>query len=212
MTSLRIEREKEATIGFLKERLNRPDYSYIFIAGPTCSGKTTLSYLVEQFFWEKNISVTVIREDDYFKNIENIPRGPRGFLTDCTDAFHIEELKRDFKNYLENGKAALPMYDVATNKRLPSKQYVLKNDVTIVEGLHVISLFSEIKNSIFIYADTSIDICLKRRINRDYLKFRIPEQRIIQHFNECIMPSYEKEILPQRNMHDVILYDSARGD
>ena len=211
MTSLRIEREKEATIGFLKERLNSPDYSYIFIAGPTCSGKTTLSRFLEHFFWEKNTSVTVIREDDYFKNIEDIPRGPRGYLTDCKEAFHIAELQEDFKSYVENKKAALPMYDVATNKRLPSKQYVLKNDITIVEGLHTISLFHGLKESLFIYVDTPIDVCLKRRIERDKLKFRIPEERVIQHFNDCIMPSYEKEILPQRKMHDVILYNSVKG-
>ena len=183
------------------------DTGFIFIAGPTCSGKTTLAYRLKYYFEYRFETVTVIKQDDYLKDLRDMPRSQRGYFTDSMDAFYVEEMKRDFDLYIKNGKAEIPMYDLASNSRFSAKQYIVKSQITIVEGLHTISLFHGMKNSVYIYLDTPINECLKRRIMRDRISYRIPEDRVKKHFQDCIMPSYEEEILPQRKLHGVIIYD-----
>ena len=208
MTALMIDRKLETDTKPLKERLNMYDWGCILIAGPTCSGKTTLSRILENFFWEKYTSVTTIREEDYLKDFSKIPKNDKGALTDCLDSFHIEEFKEDVKMYFKNGKAELPMYDLPAGKRMQSKQYVLRGDVTIIEGLHAISLFHKIEGAISIYMTTPLDVCLKRRIERDKKYFRTSDEKTTRYFNDCVIPAYEKEILPQSKRHGVILYGS----
>ena len=207
-TSLVVEREREAATKPFRNVLDEMNSGFIFIAGPTCSGKTTLSHTLENYFWDKHYSVNIIREDDYFKDLKNMPRSRKGYMTDSMDAFHTDEMKEDVKSYIKNGRVELPIYDVAKNKRIVSKQYIVKSNVTIVEGLHVISLFHGKIDGIFIYMDTPIDVCLERRLKRDTMLYHIPRARIEEHFKDCIMPSYEKEILPQSKKHGVILRSS----
>ena len=209
VAALALERQTETATKPFCEILNDLDEGYIFIAGPTCSGKTTLAYSLSNFFFSRFISVSVIKQDDYFKDLKDIPKSPKGYMTDSIDAFHIEEMVNDIISYIKNGKAQLPLYDIANNRRLREKQKILKTQVTIIEGLHTISLFHELLDGIFIYLNTSIEVCLSRRISRDKFKFNVPEERIIEHFNDCIIPSYYKDILPQRDMNGVIIYEAS---
>lgn len=183
---------------------------YIFIAGPTCSGKTTLSHKILNHLSDRGIGVTYIQQDNYFKDLENIPKCHLGYLTDSINAFHVNELKQDFKDLIKNGKAALPLYDISKNKRLSSKEFVTKSPVILVEGLHAISIFHNYTDSMFIYVDTDIEICLKRRIERDKRFFGVASARVTENFHDCIMPMYEQYILPQKKFSDVILYDGGR--
>lgn len=58
----------------------------VVIAGTTCSGKTTLANEIRNHFSDR-YSVTLVAQDDYFKNLPDIPRIREGYLTDSIEAF-----------------------------------------------------------------------------------------------------------------------------
>lgn len=184
--------------------LQNHDFVNIVIAGSTCSGKTTLANRIWNYF-SNEFAVTVVAQDDYFKNLPDIPRTQQGYLTDSIQAFHTVEFKHDVKMLLQNGIVTMPRYDVPTNTRICKNKIVRRGTINIFEGLHAIELLSDLENCITIFIDTDIEICLKRRIERDTSKYGIPEARIRQYWSECIRPMYDRFIFPQREKANIIM-------
>jgi uridine kinase len=176
----------------------------IIIAGMTCSGKTTFSHSLQKSFSDK-YSVTIVCEDDYFKDIKDIPRGPFGAYTDSIDAFHTTEFVRDVETLLFDGVVMMPRYNVATNTRVSKNKIVRVGEINIFEGLHTINLLSNLQACITIFIDTKPNICLARRIERDSSKYGIPKKRIEEYFSSCILPMSEKYILPQKTAADIVI-------
>ena len=105
----------------------------------------------------------------------------------------------------QNGVVIMPRYDVASNTRLSKNKVVRTGQINILEGLHTISIFSKLPNSIKIYLDTNPDVCLNRRIVRDTSKYAIPEGRIREYWEKCILPMCEQFIYKQKQIADIIL-------
>lgn len=176
----------------------------VVIAGITCSGKTTLANEIKEYFTGK-YPVTIISQDDYFKNLCDIPRSREGYLTDSIEAFHTKEFKNDVQKLLQNGVTTMPRYDVDTNTRMNKNKIVRSSKINIYEGLHTITLLKELNNCIKIFVDTDINTCLNRRIQRDRAKYKIPQERVRQYFNDCIKPMCEKYIFEQRNSANIVI-------
>lgn len=174
----------------------------IVIAGCSCSGKTTLAEKIQAFY--PNVQMTVIHEDDYFKNLEEIPRSPAGVLADRIDAFHTDEFVLAAKTLLEKGMVAVPVYDVSRNIRTPDKRFVARKTVNIFEGLHAISLLKGQIDCLAVYLDISYDECLRRRIARDRMNWNIEKEKVVSYWNRCIMPVTREFIAPQRPYADII--------
>ena len=108
----------------------------VIIAGQTCSGKTTLAKEIRDHFLDE-YSVAIISQDDYFKNLEDIPHSPGGYLTDSIDAFHVAEFRDDVYTLLKNSIVTMPNYDVATNTRINKNKIVSAGKINIFEDLRV---------------------------------------------------------------------------
>lgn len=184
--------------------LHTHDSVNIIIAGQTCSGKTTLANRLRDCF-SNTYSVTIVSQDDYFKNIGDIPFNEKGFLMECPDAFHVSEFKQDVYIMLHNSVVAMPRYDITTNTRIDKQKIVHAGQVNIFEGLHTVELLS-LNNSIKIYLDTDIDVCLKRRIERDTKLLHVSEQQVIDYWNNCIQPTSTEFIHPQIDKADFVLW------
>jgi len=176
----------------------------VVIAGITCSGKTTLANNIREYFSDKYV-VTIVAQDDYFKNLPDIPRVREGYLTDSIEAFWTAEFKQDVQKLLIDGVVTTPKYDIASNIRICKNKIVREGTINIFEGLHTIRLLGKLDNCIKIFVDTDIDICLKRRIARDTSTYGVPEERIRRYWDTCIKPMYEKWIRPQRENADIII-------
>lgn len=187
----------------IKEALRKQERVNVIIAGTTCSGKTTLTEMIWNYFRNK-YPITIVEQDNYFKNLSDIPRVREGYLTDSIEAFYTEEFKYDIAILQRYGTVKMPIYDISTNTRI-SKKRVIIGDINIFEGLHTIHLLDELENSLKIYIDTDIDTCLERRIARDTSKYGIPEERIREYWKECIIPMCERYIFPQKEMADIII-------
>lgn len=188
----------------ISKYLNHHETVNIIISGVSCSGKSTLAKKLQKHF-EEWYQVTVVQQDEYFKNLSDIPKIPKGYLTDSIEAFHSEEFKNDVQKLLNENVAIMPRYDIATNTRISKNKIVRKGKINIFEGLHTINLLKDLDNTIKIFVDTDIDTCIKRRIDRDTANFNIPKEIIIRHWNNCIQPMNEKYILPQKQFADIIL-------
>ena len=192
----------------IRQRIKQDGMVNVIIAGATCSGKSTLSDKLVTTF-NNEVTVTVIRQDDYFKDLSEIPKIAKGFLTDSINAFHSQEFKHDAEILLTTGKTFIPRYDVSQNLRVAKDVQITSGIINIFEGLHTISLLRNIEKSILIFIDTPLDICLERRVVRDTELYNIPENRIRENFMECILPMYRSYVAPQLKMADAVIEGSG---
>ena len=115
---------------------------FVFLAGPSCSGKSTTAYRLEKALEQKGKRVLTFSTDDFFFDKERATMNPDG--TPNYDAFShtdstliIETLKS-----LSAGKTTpMPGYDFPTGKRILYRQMVspLDYDVFLLEGIHALN-------------------------------------------------------------------------
>ncbi len=186
----------------IEEYLTKHGMVNVVIAGSTCSGKTTLAQKIQDHFSGK-YKVTIVSQDNFFKDLPYIPCIKEGPLFDSIDAFCIDEFKQSVAKLLENGVATIPIYDISSNMRTSRRKIVRTGQINVFEGLHTISLLQDLRNSISIYVDTDQNVCLERRISRDTSKYGIPKKRVIEFWNNCIMPMSKMYVFPQRRIADI---------
>jgi uridine kinase len=180
----------------IKKKVHADNICNVIIAGGTCSGKTTLATNLHKQL-AKEFSVSVIKQDDYFKDIQDVPRIRKGYLMDSPNAFHTNEFQKDVRQLLNEGSTVIPRYDVAVNKRISKDVTITHAQINIFEGLHTISLLGELPNALTVFMITPLEICLERRVNRDKKLFGVAEERIRENFEDCITPMYHSYIAPQ---------------
>ncbi len=183
----------------IKKQLN------ILISGPTCSGKSTLGEEINNYFG----NASLVQQDWYFKDLNQIPKTNNGYLMDSVNAFEQSEFISDVNYLLKNGFCLVPNYLIEINKRKNKSKKIYLQSINIIEGLHVINTFEEIENKITIYLDTSLDECLRRRIARDQQFLNISKDRIEQYFSKCMIPMYEYYIKSQKEKADIILNEEG---
>lgn len=183
-----------------KGRLN------IIIAGGTCSGKTTLAKELKSELSDR-YSVSVIEQDSYFKNLNECPRIKGGYLMDSINSFYIEEFRADVQKLFQNGEIMIPRYDISSNRRIAKDIPVVCSQINIFEGLHTISLLSDMEDCYKIFLNTSFDTCLASRIKRDMELYHTPKDVIVKLFDNGILPMYGHSILPQVLLADLVVKD-----
>ena len=187
----------------VKQRALADGICNVIIAGGTCSGKTTLAESLREQI-SKEHTVTVIKQDDYFKDIQDVPKIRKGYLMDSPNAFHASEFRQDAELLLRAGSAALPLYDIARNKRVSKDVPVTRSEVNIFEGLHTIKFLEGLPNALTIFLATPLETCLERRVSRDVRLYGIAQDRIREHFADCIAPMYHSYIAPQMEKAELV--------
>ena len=178
----------------------------LIITGMTCSGKTTLSNQIKDTYSDS----TIFREDDYMKDLKDIPKRRGCYLLDLPSAYHTEEFAHDSNLLLTTGMTYYPTYDVSKNSRLCKDTFVSKSSINVFEGLHTIDILKEISDSLKVFVDTPPDICKQRRIARDTKAYNIRSEDVARYFDEVIMSIYITHILPQKEFADIII--KGEGD
>ena len=180
---------QEKKIGYIADRIRDQGRRFVFISGPSSSGKTTFAKRLAIHLRAVGLHAHPISLDDYYKGNE-VPRdilGKKDYET--PDAFDIVKFRADMVSLQDTGHALIPVYDFATESRKDYRSLTIdESGVIIVEGIHGINPdFTEgvmRKNSykLYISALTSINIddhnCLSttdarliRRLVRDF-KYR----------------------------------------
>jgi len=176
---------------------------FIFIAGGSCSGKTTLAGELKNHL----PTSSVINMDDYFRNIDDpdLPRenGIKSF--DNPGSYHLSELIDHLKKFNQRLSILTPTYDVKTNQRTVGKKMVQASNIVIVDGLFAIDLVKRLDiNKITVFVDAPYRTRLLRRVARDK-QFGLSAEVVEHHFRCEVEPCYQRLVFPQSKVADFII-------
>ncbi len=113
----------------------------ILMAGPSASGKTTSSYLLQNELSKLGVSSHVINMDDFFLDMDTIPTIDGKPDIEGIGALDVETIKNCLGEILLNGKTRTPSFDFATHKRREewTDVYLHNNEVVLMEGIHALN-------------------------------------------------------------------------
>lgn len=175
------EYEFDGKIEELKNYIIKKGIRFVFISGPSASGKTTMT----KKLCKKLGSAFSIGLDDYFRLFEHMPKKKSGEMNfESVNSLDLVTLKKDLTALANGEKIYPPTLDFMDMSRGKSARgYSLsENGICIIEGLHALNskihgIFNENALKIFISPMTPIatktgqisiyDIRFIRRIVRD---------------------------------------------
>lgn len=199
----------------------------VMIAGPSTSGKTTVTKRIANYFELYGLKPITISIDDYFHDNDKKPKNENGeYDFECLEAINLDYLAKDVIKLFNGEEVTLPQFNFMTGrKELSSKKIKInEHSIIIFEGLHAINdnLLPMIPNSIKykIYVSPYIPLCLDqhnyiscrdlrliRRIIRDFRTRGFDPEGVIEH-NKKVKAGENKHIIPFINHADKIINTS----
>ena len=200
---------------------------FVFISGPSSSGKTTFSMRLQIQLMVDGIKPVVLSMDDYFVNRVDTPRDENGeWDFENIQAVDLTFFRQQMHELLDGKEVDLPTYDFAKGERVfeGRKLQLQKDNVLIVEGLHALNpcilpdVERDLTFKIYVSALTTInidnhnwipttDIRLLRRIVRDY-KYRNYSARETIARCPSVVRGEQKWVYPYQEEADV-MFNSA---
>lgn len=204
-----------------------PDIKFVMIAGPSSSGKTTVTKRLANYFEIYGLHPIVISTDDYFKERVDTPKDENGeYDFECLEALDLDYLAKDVKKLLAGEEINLPSFNFITGKKEVSsrKAKIVDGGIILFEGLHAINdkLIPIIPNDkkYKIYVSPFIPLCidehnyiserdlrLLRRTVRDF-RTRGKGVETTIHANIKVKAGEEKYIIPYIHEADKIINTS----
>ncbi len=193
---------------------------FLTLAGPTCSGKTTSSYILEHEFEKRGISTKIISIDDFYRSRYDIADDEEPDYESIT-AIDLPLFKACIDQILAGETAMLPVYDFVSGVR---SKYVphtpSAHEIIIFEGIQAIypeilaTLPKACTRSIFISVDEDVtaygtffdkrEVRFWRRLVRDYLFRSATPERTIELW-EGVVKNEDQNILPYEDHADYII-------
>lgn len=166
---------QESRIGRIAEDIaGRKGVTFVMIAGPSSSGKTTFSHRLSIQLKTFGLTPHPIVVDNYFVNREKTPRDADGnYNFESLDAIDTERFNRDMCELLEGKRIELPTFNFKTGKREYKGNFLQlgADDILVIEGIHGLNdkmsyaLPNESKYKIYISALTSLNVDEHNRIS-----------------------------------------------
>ncbi len=195
----------------------------ILIAGPSSSGKTSVSKKMALYLKSRGANPHPLSLDNYFKNREDTPIGENGKKDfESIEAIDLDLFKEQMHKLFTGEEVELPEFNFITgNKEYKNNCLKLdKDDILIVEGLHGLSeqLIDDMdKEKTFkVYVSplaqmnidnhtriNSSDIRILRRIIRDNRTRNYSSTDTIGRYEE-VRNGEEKYIFPNQDKADVV--------
>jgi uridine kinase len=185
--------------------LDKKSTIIIGISGASASGKSLLANTIVNELGSDQ--VVIISEDSYYKDHSSIPFEERAKINyDHPDAFDHELLQQHL-SHLQQGKSIqVPIYNHAMHTRDKETRTIGKHAIIVLEG---ILLFVEKKlresMDIRIFMETSLDICLIRRLKRDIKERGRSLDSVLKQYEETVRPMYLQFIDPSKRYADLIV-------
>lgn len=199
----------------------------VMIAGPSTSGKTTVTKRIGNYFEIYGLDPIVISVDDYFREPEFCPKDENGeYDFECLGAIDLEYLASDVVKLFNGEEVRLPKYSFVNSKREASGKVIKlkENSILLFEGLHTINddLLPMIPKSMKykIYVSPYIPLCLDehnyiscgdlrliRRIVRDFRTRGFSPEGVIKH-NKKVKNGENKYVIPFVHQADKIINTS----
>ncbi len=198
----------------------------ILIAGPSSSGKTTLSKRLSIQLLSQGISPYPLEMDNYFINREDTPKDEEGKPDfEALGAVDTHRLAQDLRRLVAGEAVRMPHYDFKSGRSVPGDVIQLQpGQIVILEGIHGLNpdLLPEfpIQQTFRIYASaltqlnldrhnriSTTDTRLVRRIVRDARERGYTARDTIQRW-ESVQRGEKRNIFPYQENAD-IMFNSA---
>ncbi len=176
----------------------------IGITGGSASGKTFfLKSLLSHF---SDDEICLISQDNYYKNISNVPIDVNGIENfDLPEAIDFEL----FTKHINDLKAGKTVFKEEYNFNKGSEPTILEfkpAPIIVVEGIfvfHDVNVSALLNLKVFIDAKEHIKI--KRRIIRDNNERGYDLEDVLYRWENHVAPTYEKFIKPTKQDADIII-------
>ena len=209
------------------EIAKRGNVKFVMIAGPSSSGKTTLSHRLSTQLRTHGLKPHPIAVDDYFVNRELTPRDENGdYNFECLEAIDVEQFNNDMLDLLAGKTVEMPRFNFKTGKREYRGDYKTmgEDDILVIEGIHGLNdkmsyaLPQESKYKIYISALTCLNVDehnripttdgrLLRRMVRDARTRGTGARRTLEMWNS-VRRGEEQNIFPYQESADA-MFNSA---
>jgi uridine kinase len=174
----------------------------IGIAGPSCSGKTTLAHRLA----ERLPGDGIVFELDWYYHDQS------GHTVDDIDVDVPEAIDHTLAvshlRRLADGYAVeRPAYDYATHARAARGVSLAPADTIVVEGLFALywpELRELYDHAVFVLAEDSV--CLQRRIARDTHERGRTIDDVMRQYHRKVRPMYEQYVHPTRHDADLMVH------
>ena len=183
----------------------------IGITGGSASGKSTYAKNLKKFinFFDNKLKTIIISMDNFYKGLSSFTKEEKELFDkneldfDKPSIIDFPSLIKLMKNLKNNIPSSMPIYERmkydVTSEIILNEEY----DVIIVEGIFILNN-EELKDilDISIFIDIPNEYRIERRLKR-YKENQLKEQK--EYYNNFVVPSYEKYILPQKAKVDFIV-------
>ena len=155
------------------EIAKRGNVKFVMIAGPSSSGKTTLSHRLSVQLRTHGLIPHPIAVDDYFVNRADTPKDENGdYNFECLEAIDVKQFNKDMLDLLDGKTVDMPSFNFKTGHREYHGNYKTlgKDDILVIEGIHGLNdkmsyaLPKESKFKIYISALTCLNVDEHNRI------------------------------------------------
>lgn len=180
----------------------------IGIAGGSASGKTMIAEAIYDHFKDSK-SVTIIREDDYYKDQSDLSFEERCKTNyDHPLAFDYNLLHKHLRMLLDGKSIEKPIYDYTVHNRSNKTVTVDSADVIVIEGLFVLE--NEVTRSMLdirLFADSPADVRFIRRLVRDVKERGRELDNIVNQYLTTVRVMHEEFVEPSKRYADLIVPD-----
>lgn len=184
----------------------------IGVTGGSGSGKTTFIRKIRERFGPDQ--VCIVSADDYYLPREQQftdGQGEKNF--DLPKSFDKKALLNDINKLIDGQTVTKEEY---TFNRVGAQPKILTfrpAPVLIVEGLFVLH-YKKIAPlfDLKIFVNTKETLKVIRRIHRDQVERGYPIEDVLYKYENHVLPSYERYILPYKDMADIIINNNSRAE
>jgi len=181
----------------------------IGIAGGSASGKTTFIRELNKLFGVSE--VCVVSQDHYYKALSEQVMDENGEINfDEPAGIDFNRLRKDLRTLKKGKKVEIVEYTFNNPKKFPKTLLFNPAPVVIVEGLFIYT--DELLGKMFdlkLYIEADIELMLKRRMTRDIVERGMNEDQVKYQWNNHVLPSYERFLLPYREKVDMVILNNT---
>jgi len=184
-----------------------PARRIIGIAGPSCSGKST----VARELAERLGDAVVIGLDAYYRDQSGVSES--GIDVDVPEALDQPLIVSQLRALLGGEAIERPLYDYTTHTRLPDTERVEPATNVVVEGLYTFywgDVLELIDTRVFVFAEP--EICLERRIERDVRERGRSKEAVEKMWRSKVLPMYARYVHPTRTLATIQLEGTRPAD